>query len=376
MHQVLPLVVATLFSSVAAADQFSLRNVYSGFAGQPLNIAAADLNDDGVQDIVAADYAYDTLDVFLGNGDCTFTPAGRFDAGPVVFFVATGDFNGDGIPDAVTANYEDSNFRYTVAVVLGQGDGTFGPPAEFQAGNTPLAIAVADLDGDRHNDLVVSNGNDSRESVLLGNGDGTFQEAVNYDVGESPSGAAIGDFNEDGALDIAVASYNDNNVTVLLGVGDGSFTEGAQISIGQAPQDIAVADWSGDGHLDLGIAVEWSNSVATLRGNGHGNFSGGSFAVGQNPEGLVFVDLDGDGRLDLAATNAYYFDSSLSVLLNVGSSGFAHYATIPAGTRPWKIVALDCNSDGREDLAIGQNSADFLVFENFPDGIFADGFDE
>ena len=81
------------------------------------------------------------------------------------------DLNGDGIPDIVTANYGSD----TVSVLLGNGNGTFQPQQTFAAGSGPASVAVADLNGDGKLDLVVGNRNASTVSVLLGNGNGTFQ---------------------------------------------------------------------------------------------------------------------------------------------------------------------------------------------------------
>jgi hypothetical protein len=59
----------------------------------------------------------------------------------------------------------------------------------------------------------------------MGNGDGTFQPAVNYEAGSDPYSVAVGDFNRDGKLDLAVADNAVNGGTagvgVLLGNGDG-----------------------------------------------------------------------------------------------------------------------------------------------------------
>src|SRR5438105_3284641 len=98
---------------------------------------------------------------------------------------------------------------------------------DFAAGDSPRAIAAADVDGDGILDLVTGNRSLS-VSVLLGNGDGSFQRNVDFPTtigaGLGAVGAvAAGDFNGDGRLDLAVPNEHVNTVAVLLGNGDGTF---------------------------------------------------------------------------------------------------------------------------------------------------------
>jgi FG-GAP-like repeat len=69
---------------------------------------------------------------------------------------------------------------------------------------------------DPSQDLAVANANSNSVSVLLGNGDGTFQAPRNFDTGIGPLSVVVGDFNGDGVRDLAVASANSNNVSVLI----------------------------------------------------------------------------------------------------------------------------------------------------------------
>jgi hypothetical protein len=123
--------------------------------------------------------------------------------------VAVGDFNGDRVPDLAVAN------RSGVAVLVGDGDGTFQAPVNYPAGTLPRSVVVADFNGDTLLDLAVSN-DDNKISVLLGNGDGSFQAPQGLGAGIEPGLAAVGDFNRDGMPDLAVSNATPSKVSVLM----------------------------------------------------------------------------------------------------------------------------------------------------------------
>jgi hypothetical protein len=99
---------------------------------------------------------------------------------------------------------------------LGNGDGTFAPARNWNVGNSPTSVSVADFNGDSILDLAVTDEDQSMVAVLVGLGDGTFATAQNFGVGSRPSFVIAGDLNEDKLPDIAIANSGAASVTVLL----------------------------------------------------------------------------------------------------------------------------------------------------------------
>jgi hypothetical protein len=167
------------------------------------------------------------MTILLDNGDGSFTMAGQYNSpatpgGGIVNpeFVTTADLRGNGFLDVIVANYD-----HNINVYLGNGDGTFHQAVSYDTGEYPRALAVADLTGNGIPDLVVCNIGTTSETppaagsvaVLLGNGDGTFRNAVQYTPFNYPGWLAVGDFTGNGLPDIAVTRVQDgHSVAVLL----------------------------------------------------------------------------------------------------------------------------------------------------------------
>lgn len=305
--------------------------------GNSYSLAVGDFNGDGFQDIAVASVYSDDVTVLLGNGDGTFTEAygSPFSVGShpqQPFFVTVGDFNNDGIQDLVTANAASN----TVSVLLGNGTGGFtqAPNSPFPAGNTPESVAVGDFDGNGTEDLAVANVNSNNVTVLLGNGSGGFSAASGspISVGTNPFSVAVADFDSNGKLDLATANFG-GNVTVLLGNGSGGFTQpsGSPFSAGGAVSFVAAADFNGDGIPDLTL----SNGTVLL-GDGAGGFThAGNFFSGSP---LAVADLNQDGIEDIAGVNSG--SGTVTVLLGNLS---ATNSTLGTSSPPTILVGTNVN---------------------------------
>lgn len=244
--------------------------------GNSAYLASADLNGDGNPDLLVPDINHDHVNILLGNGDGTFQAPAGITTGLSPFSLAIGDFNRDGKLDVAVANAKNDNRTPTIGIFLGNGDGTFGPQEGYETGWTPTSIACTDFNSDGSLDLVVAqyfvaqqseNGvprYEANVAVLLGNGDGTFGPPATFAARSGGWCVAVGDLNNDGRQDIAVLNgFNDDSVSVLLGNGDGTFVPGLVFATGHDPQSLLVSDVNQDGQLDL-IVVNRANTVSVL----------------------------------------------------------------------------------------------------------------
>jgi hypothetical protein len=339
---------------------------YGTGGGYAYSVTAADVNGDGKADLIVTGFYSQTLGVLLGNGDGTFHEALVTNLGWDPLSVAAADVNGDGKPDLIIALCCESNGDGEAAVLLGNGDGTFHTPVFYDSGGRGGGpLGVADVNGDGRTDILFVNWTDSNGNmpslvaVLLGNGDGTFQSAKTYQAGYDASCLAIADVNKDGKPDVFVCT--ENKVAVLLGNGDGSFQPYSSYLAGYCENTIAVADVNGDGAPDLLVGNEGPNScagvgfVGVLLGNGNGtfqpeiNFDTGNQAVG----GIAVADVNSDGKLDAVATSGDYRDGLVGVVLGNGDGTFQPAISYSSrGSHPDAIVVANLNGDNQPDIVV------------------------
>jgi hypothetical protein len=317
----------------------------------PSSITVADFNHDGKLDL--AMIVGGSLEVALGNGDGTFqAPTTLLSNGiPYLSFVAAADVNGDGKSDLIATLFDPINDHNKIAVLLGNGDGTFKQPQDNDSPPGVVRFSVADLNGDGKPDLITES---DTIGVLLGRGDGSFQPPILY----SPGGAvAPGDFNNDGKLDVAAlgGKWSSNNfvsvLSVLLNDGTGELLTARSYDAGTPVSSMASADFNGDGNPDFALS-DSNGNVRLLLGAPNGVFQSPAIDTGLAGLGtLLSGDFNNDGKADLAGFMPSAGDAITTYLGN-GDGTFQGSIQSPTLPQPLSLAAGDLNGDGNLDLAI------------------------
>jgi hypothetical protein len=137
-------------------------------------ITAADVDGDGNVDLVTPNAGTTKVSILLGDGRGHFAhaPGSPFEAGPCPFAATVADLNGDHRPDIAVANFSGHNTDTAndgLTWIRSDGARRFTPfPRRIATGNYTSRIAAGDLDGDRIDDVVFTNGNGTTATIVYG----------------------------------------------------------------------------------------------------------------------------------------------------------------------------------------------------------------
>lgn len=322
--------------------------------GSPVSAAAADFDSDGVLEVVVASRAalISVYRVFIDTGDRPSLDWLRDLRGlDDLRAITTADLNGDGNPDLLAARGANSpDAPGLLSVSLGNGDEriTFGDWSDYQVGNRPSAISVADIDGDHQLDVLVANEGNSSVSVLLGTRAGVLRAPARYATDGNITAIAAGDLTGDGLVDFVTAHYDADKVNVMREDDQHGFSRTADPTTGDQPRALVLADLDGDRVPDVVTANLMANTVSVMFSDHLGGVrSVVSFPTDPQPNDVAAADIDGDGDNDLIVRT---LPGKLSVLRGGGLGSFAAPDSLSACPGGW-VAAGDLDGDGDIDLA-------------------------
>lgn len=261
----------------------------------------ADLNGDGHLDIaVGNDFA--PCEVFLNDGNASFRKHTEFCRGSSVRSLTLVDIDQDADVDILVTSRGRQN-----RIFLNNGNAEFssGPDFGGEADST-IDVAVGDVNGDDHLDLIMANRDAQQSVVLLNDSNLKFRTRIAYGSGDAETRAvAVADFDADGNIDWAAGNIGQPNVVHF---GDGAGGVHHSVKIGRADSEsycVAVADMNRDGLPDIVVGnVQQPNSVYFNARGGEAFFEVPFGDDSNATYGIAVGDFDGDGYPDIVVADS------------------------------------------------------------------------
>jgi hypothetical protein len=351
---------------------FGKQKLADDFADGARMAVPADLDGDGDVDLVAALELADEVAWYENiDGQGGFAPRQLISSavnGPRA--VAVADLDGDLDLDVASVSVVDDTVAWYENT---DGLGSFGPIQIIStAPDFPVAVVAVDLDGDTDLDLATVSELDDRVSWYENtDGLGSFSGGqVITTAGDYPVQVVAANLDGDADMDLLVASSNDDEVAWLENDGSASFSRSVIGTTGDGAFTVTAADLDGDGDLDVAAGSNFDDEVYWHPNtNGSGSFGGRVLVSKLDANGPTWTsaaDMDGDGDQDLLVTSN--LDSEVSWYQNFdGAGGFTnHTVLVTQAFGAWSHATVDMDGDGDLDLVVASVNDDEVAWYRNP----------
>ncbi|MCR8558147.1 VCBS repeat-containing protein [Mucilaginibacter sp. BJC16-A38] len=329
----------------------------------PTALAVGDFNGDGKPDLAVVYQGQNVVSILLNTNTVAKTPSFSsktdYAIGGTSRFVAIADVDKDGLPDVLTANFAAGSLSVLRNITSG-GTTNFAANVDFMVGTAPNSISVADIDQDGKSDILVSNFGSKTISIFKNSSTpGAFISTslaakIDIPVTYEPTAVFSVNVDIDAYPDLVIANFDPvsganyitlkrNLMTAPGSIVAGSFAAGVNISTGSQPVSLAAGDIDGDGVPDLvaadynGKTISVFRNTATITGITSSTLAPKiDFQTGNTPYSLTIGDVDMDGKPDLVTAND--IDNTVSVLHNYNATA------VPGPAYPASTAAISTGS--------------------------------
>jgi hypothetical protein len=333
---------------------------------RPVDLAAADLDGDGADEILVAAEGPLSRAVMLyrrAGDDLELQGQVVLEAGPSALAVVDGGLPG---VEAVAVVSRDAARSWTVAEVGGQLAVVGQQPL-----TVPAAAVISTVLGDGGAGLLTASP-DRGLVESLRRGDGTWEPVGGYFPGCRPWGIVGGDINGDGVGDVVGLGGDSRLLTVMFGSDEGTFWGFPALALPGQPGSLNLADFDGDGVRDLAVMVADAGTLAVFPGLPGGGI--GAVPLVQSlfplPGAVTAMDAETGGPAELVAFDPL---AGLMQVMRLEGETFVAIDELAPGAAVRRLLAGDLDADGHEDLvALLRTAPEISVYYGRGDGTFGD----
>lgn len=339
-------------SNFKMSAAFSLGIDSGPYSGGITNVICADMNLDGLLDIINTNYSDQSISISINLGDYQFSSSLKIPVGIYPTDLCVTDLDNDRDLDIACVGVGDGEDG-EVNIIFNHGEENFSLYSSLVGGAEAGSITNLDINNDGYIDLAIGNTADYFTIIYLNDGSANFDRVDIPQNYHTQTGFAWGDFNNDGQFDLV---FEPGELSQLYMVTQGSTAPFIWYPIsGQLPYNhtdyISPGDFNGDSYLDLLLYNFENEGSSLLLNNGNSSLELIPFFPGEHTIG----DFSSDGDLDVLA----FHDAALTLYENDGSGNYSAVWNRFSPTSNLRALSSgDIDSDG--DLDVIMASPDLI----------------
>lgn len=328
-------------------------------------IAVADVDNDKRKDILLFGKARNGVSTLLGRPDGSFKPGPVLFAETSVSDLATADLNGDGITDILALNW----LTNELSVFYGISKMIFSEQLSVVLPSEPAELAITNVTKKRTFHAAVTLPFQNIVAVYEGNALGEFEEIASLQFDLPPQGVAFLPINGDPLPDIVTG--NSREIFVALGIGLTGFSPPIAYGVALTVGGWTAGDVDGDGNYDVAVLDSETRRLVLLSNAGAKGLTQwpSEYAVGRGPWGLSIRDFNHDGLMDIAVANRG--SSTVSILLNEGGGKFSGQYALPVSEGPVHVKAVNSIDHASRALVASHPDGDKISIIRLADDLAA-----